>query len=259
MEFEDQYAFLSNMYSCKVHYDGETFPCVETAFQYAKCANENEHERFLNEKGFYVSGRVARRIGQQVKMRDDWHDARLTVMYKLLEEKFYHNEELRQALKDTGNIYIQEDNTWGDTFWGVCNGEGYNMLGKMIMEIRQNIQDYDRVTKKVIVAGSRTFNDYELLCKRLDYYLSNINPIIICGEAKGADSLSKRYALERGYKVESYPADWSLGKGAGYLRNIEMAKTGDLLVAFFDGSSKGTKHMIDIMKELNKPVRIVYF
>lgn len=259
MYFKDKYAFLSNMYSCPVHYDGETFPCVETAFQYAKCTDENEKEKFINNRGYFVGGFVARKLGQQVKLREDWKYARLEVMYELLEDKFYHNEGLRQALKDTGDRWIQEDNNWGDTFWGVYSGIGKNMLGKMIMEIRQNIQDCDRETKKVIVAGSRSFKDYDLLCKRLDYYFSNITPIIICGEARGADTLGKKYAEEHNCLIESYPADWSKGKNAGYIRNEKMAEVADFAVCFWDGKSKGTEHMINIMKKLNKPVKVVKF
>ena len=259
MEFRDKYAFLSNMYSCPVHYDGETFPCVETAFQYAKCADENEKEKFINNRGYFVSGFVARKLGQQVKLRDDWQYARLEVMYELLEDKFCHNEGLRQALKDTGDRWIQEDNDWGDTFWGVCNGIGENMLGKMIMEIRQNIQDCDREVKKVIVAGSRNFNNYELMRKRLDYYFSNITPVIICGEARGADTLGRKYAEEHNYLIESYPADWSKGKNAGYIRNEQMADVASAAICFWDGKSKGTEHMINTMKKLNKPVKVVKF
>ena len=259
MEFRDKYSFLSNMYSCKVHYDGEVFPCVETAFQYAKCADENDHELFMNKRGFWVQGYTAREIGRKVKLRKDWNDYRLEVMYELLEDKFYHNEGLRKALCDTGDVYIAEDNTWGDTFWGVCNGEGYNMLGKMIMEIRQNIQKMDR-KKNVIVAGSRGFKDYELMKKKLDYYFSAMNPTIICGEARGADALGRRYAEENKLRILSYPANWTRdGKGAGYLRNEKMAKVADCLVAFWDGKSAGTKHMIDTMKALGKPVRIVKY
>ena len=246
--------FLSNMYSCEIHYDGEVFPCVETAFQHAKT---DEQEKFLNDRGYWVNGHTARKIGQSVKVSPNWENDKLSIMYELLEDKFLHNEKLRQALKDTGNIYLQEESD--DPFWGVCNGKGMNMLGRMLMEIRQTIQDSDRKTMRVIVAGGRDFNDYDGLCKKLDYYFANINPIVICGEARGADALGKRYATEHGYPVESYPADWSQGKGAGFLRNIEMSKVADAAVCFWDGQSKGTKHMIDIMTELDKPVKIVKY
>ena len=259
MRFVDKYAFLSNMYPCKVHYNGETFPCVETAFQFQKCTNTSDAEKFIDDRGFWVWGYTAKCIGKKVKLRKDWNEVKLTIMYELLEDKFYHNEAFREALKNTGDIEIVEDNDWGDTFWGVCNGRGQNMLGKMLMEIRSNIIQADKKLMKVIVAGSRSFDDYDLLSKKLDHYFRDVYPIIVCGEAKGADSLGKKYAELHGYEVMSFPADWSKGKNAGYIRNEEMAMHADALVAFWNGTSKGTKHMIKTMKALKKPVRVVKY
>lgn len=110
---------------------------------------------------------------------------------------------------------------------------------------------------KVIVAGSRGFDNYELLCRKLDLILSRQKEIeIICGEARGADALGRRYAEEHGHKVLSFPAQWDkFGKSAGYRRNADMAKVADALVAFWDGSSKGTQHMINLMRD--KPTRII--
>ena len=113
----------------------------------------------------------------------------------------------------------------------------------------------------VIVAGSRDFNKYDLLCDKLDFFLSEQSDIqIVCGEARGADSLGKRYAKEHGYDVLSFPAEWSkYGKSAGYRRNQAMAEAADALVAFWDGSSKGTANMIEIMKKNGKPVRVIRY
>lgn len=114
---------------------------------------------------------------------------------------------------------------------------------------------------KVIIAGSRGFSDYDLLCSKLDFLLSGQTDIqIVCGEARGADTLGKRYAKEHGYDVLSFPADWNkYGKSAGYRRNKEMAETADALVAFWDGKSRGTANMISIMRTMKKPVRIVRY
>ena len=110
----------------------------------------------------------------------------------------------------------------------------------------------------IIIAGSRSFVDYTLLRQQLDCYFQNITPVIICGEARGADTLGKRYAESHGLEVISMPADWNkYGKSAGYRRNEEMAKIADELIAFWDGKSKGTKHMIDTMITLGKKVKIV--
>lgn len=118
---------------------------------------------------------------------------------------------------------------------------------------------------KVIVAGGRKFNDYHLLKERLDYYLQykvrqGYEIVIISGGATGADSLGERYARERDYCVERYPAEWDkYGLSAGYRRNTEMAKVADALIAFWNGSSKGTKNMIDIAKQRNLQYKVVKY
>lgn len=111
----------------------------------------------------------------------------------------------------------------------------------------------------VIIAGSRDFNNYELLKKECDTYLSTYkNVVIISGGARGADSLGERYAKERGYEIDRYPANWDeFGKSAGYIRNTEMADNADILIAFWDYKSKGTKHMIDIAKKKGLMVVII--
>ena len=114
---------------------------------------------------------------------------------------------------------------------------------------------------KVIIAGSRNFNDYKTLCKYCDHILQNQNNIeIVCGMAKGADLLGKKYAEEKKYPLHKFPADWNkYGKSAGYIRNKEMGKNADALICFWDQKSKGTKHMINIAKELKIKYRIFYF
>lgn len=114
---------------------------------------------------------------------------------------------------------------------------------------------------KVIIAGSRTFDDYDLLHERCDYFFSNKKPTaILCGEARGADRLGKRYGIEHGIEVLYFPADWDRnGKSAGYLRNREMAENADALIAFWDGVSKGTLNMIELANKKGIPVRVVRF
>lgn len=118
---------------------------------------------------------------------------------------------------------------------------------------------------RVIIAGGRDFNDLELMKEKCDYYLSDAvkkgyTIEIVSGTAKGADKLGEEYAKLRGYSIAYFPADWaSFGKRAGYLRNQQMANFSDALIAFWDGSSKGTKHMIDISKNKNMPTRIVKY
>lgn len=114
---------------------------------------------------------------------------------------------------------------------------------------------------KVIIAGSRTFFDYNMLCPVCDKILSTQENVeIVSGTASGADRLGERYAKERGYKLSLFPAKWDeFGKSAGYLRNKEMAEYADALIVFWDGKSKGTKHMIDLAKENNLKTRVINF
>lgn len=116
----------------------------------------------------------------------------------------------------------------------------------------------DSVNKlKIIIAGGRDFDQYNYLddvCSsfiRLAYWLNTIhhpnNIEIVSGTARGADKLGEQYALNNKIPIIRFPADWNTyGKRAGYLRNQEMAKYADVLIAFWDGKSKGTKHMIDL-------------
>lgn len=117
---------------------------------------------------------------------------------------------------------------------------------------------------KVIIAGSRGFSNYKLLREQCNKFLrekrKTSNIIIVSGHARGADALGEKYAQDEGFALEIYPAQWKkLGKQAGYRRNEQMAEVADALIAFWDGSSKGTKHMIDIMNEKNLLVRVVEY
>ena len=118
---------------------------------------------------------------------------------------------------------------------------------------------------KVIIAGSRDFNDYELLRERMDYFITGLNGWdgmdnmeIVSGTARGADTLGELYASHNQIPVARFPADWrKYGKSAGYKRNAQMAEYADVLVAFWDGESRGTKHMIDLAYEDGLSVHVI--
>ena len=116
---------------------------------------------------------------------------------------------------------------------------------------------------KVIVADGRDFADYAYLKEKLDEVFASLgdldsHPIeIISGMAKGADTLGIRYAEEHKLTVVLYPANWKkYPRMAGILRNMNMLVTATHLVAFWDGKSHGTKHMIEIAKAKGIPVWI---
>lgn len=114
---------------------------------------------------------------------------------------------------------------------------------------------------RVIIAGSRDFDDYLLLQDHADYMLSRQEDIeIVSGGASGADALGERYAKDRGYKLKIFPADWAkYGRRAGPIRNREMAEYADALLAYWDGKSRGTKNMIEEARARGLKVSIKIF
>lgn len=117
---------------------------------------------------------------------------------------------------------------------------------------------------KLIVAGGRDFNDYDYLSRVLyamaDVELADKAVSIVSGMARGADALGYRFAKEHDIVVYEFPADWeSYGKYAGYYRNKQMGNFSDGLLAFWDGKSRGTKHMIEYMQGLGKPVQVAEY
>lgn len=122
------------------------------------------------------------------------------------------------------------------------------------------------MNRRIIIAGGRKFDDYSLLrqevLKHIDIEKDNVT--IVSGTAMGADKLGERFADEFGLQLTRMAANWNLyGKRAGYLRNEEMAlyasKSNGMLISFWDGESKGTKHMIQLARKHKLEVHIVYY
>ena len=125
--------------------------------------------------------------------------------------------------------------------------------------------NYFQMMIKVIIAGGRDFNNYIYLKSRCDFFLERFidnqeEIIIVSGGAKGADRLGEQYARERGFEIKHFPADWNgLGKGAGHIRNGEMANYSDCLISFWDGKSLGTEGMISKARKKELLIRIVKY
>ena len=106
-------------------------------------------------------------------------------------------------------------------------------------------------TVQLVVAGTREYSNRDEIFARLDKYHQRCKDagtelIIIEGEARGPDLISRKWAETRGVPFRSYPADWDeYGKAAGFIRNEEMAKAGTHVLAFWDGQSNGTNDMIE--------------
>lgn len=134
-QFQGEYRWLSNFWPVRVTLDGYSYPSVEHAYQASKTLDRSE--RLLISTA--PSAGTAKRLGKRLKLRRDWDDVKVDVMYELLCQKFSRTE-LRRLLLATGDQQIIEGNSWGDTFWGVCRGEGQNHLGKLIMQIRDELR-----------------------------------------------------------------------------------------------------------------------
>jgi hypothetical protein len=115
---------------------------------------------------------------------------------------------------------------------------------------------------KLAVIGSRDFNEYSLVekeIKELEFQFGKIT-CIVSGGAKGADELGKMYARRHRVPTEIYDADWSeYGKSAGMIRNKLIIDNCDVLIAFWDGVSRGTKHSIDLIKQTDKPYKVILY
>ncbi len=97
---------------------------------------------------------------------------------------------------------------------------------------------------KTIIAGCRTFTDFIVFSTRIRTVPWEITEVV-CGKAKGADTLGEHWGKIIKVPIKEFPADWgTFGKRAGFIRNTRMAEYADALVAFWDESSPGTQHMI---------------
>lgn len=134
--FFGPYRFLSNFEPCTVEYDGMTYTCSEAAYQAAKTADVSLRIAFTT-----MNGSKAKFAGQKLTLRPDWNDVKVNAMYEIVKDKFSRNPELKLKLLQTGDLQLIEGNYWGDKFWGVCNGEGENHLGKILMRVRKELSE----------------------------------------------------------------------------------------------------------------------
>ena len=135
--FFGEYRFLSNFYPAEVTLDGDVYPTVEHAYQAAK-TNDPVARQTIRET---TKPGDAKWLGRHVALNANWEHVKVLVMKGLLQQKFRSGTPLAARLAFTGNAELEEGNSWGDTYWGVCNGKGQNMLGKLLMEIRSVLQN----------------------------------------------------------------------------------------------------------------------
>lgn len=127
--FRGPYRFLSNFWPCPISYDGFVFPSVEHAYQAAK-GRPDMYGCFLK-----ITAGQAKRFYRGYA-RPGWEQDKIPTMRLLLERKFAPGTAEAAMLLSTGDALLIEGNTWGDRFWGVCDGAGDNHLGGLLMERR---------------------------------------------------------------------------------------------------------------------------
>lgn len=132
--FRNEYFFLSNFFPVIIWNAGIRYPSAEHAYQAAKTLDMDMRRKIA---AMPKPGQ-AKRAGRNVDLRPDWDTVKLDVMRRILELKF-SVPSLKAKLIATGDAHIVEGNTWGDRFWGVCNGAGANHLGKLLMALRDKL------------------------------------------------------------------------------------------------------------------------
>jgi len=134
--FVGKYRFLSNFYPVLLSYRGMVYESVEHAFQAAK-TNNMKQKVWVQEA---ETPGEAKSRGRDVLIREDWEEFKVSVMLDLVRQKFKLHPELGEKLRATEGVELVEGNTWGDTFWGVCAMRGKNVLGKILMQVREELK-----------------------------------------------------------------------------------------------------------------------
>lgn len=156
-EFQKEYRWLSNFEPCTILLDGVEYQSVEHAYMSCK-SSDPKWKSFCADKNV-TAGKV-KRASKDIELIPDWENKKIDVMRMCLTQK-YTQEPFKSKLLATGNALIQEGNHWGDKFWGVClkTGEGENILGKLIMDIR----DVTLKVTKIMKQKSINYDRYKYL------------------------------------------------------------------------------------------------
>ena len=134
MLMRGEFAFLSNFYECPITCQGITYRSSENLYQAAKTKDTKARQKMAG-----ITPGQAKRMGRKIDIRPDWEDIKIDVMRWIVKRKFAEHPELAAKLMAV-DCEIVEDNTWGDRFWGKVDGQGENWLGKILMEVRNELK-----------------------------------------------------------------------------------------------------------------------
>ena len=134
-EFKGEYRWLSNFWPCLIIKGDYTYPSTENAYQASKFTETN--------RVFFTTCSPAKskeRGSKLLALPDNWEAKKIEIMRVLIRQKFRVGTFNAELLIKTGDCLIVEGNSWGDTFWGVCDGKGENHLGRILMTQRENLK-----------------------------------------------------------------------------------------------------------------------
>jgi ribA/ribD-fused uncharacterized protein len=134
--FFGDYRWLSNYHVSPVIYEGVEYGSSEAAYQSAKC-----DDLYIKSQFQKLTPLQSKQYSKTIPLKKGWDNIKKGIMYQVLVSKFTLTPELSQQLIETGDKYIEETNYWGDTYWGVCEGRGKNILGELLMQIRKELND----------------------------------------------------------------------------------------------------------------------
>lgn len=246
--------FAHTPFECE---DGE-FQSIEGYWYWLACDDTPDRDKLRD-----LIGYEAKKYGRQLRAEDYPKDEDFQRKIKAaLTAKVYHgsNAKLKRQLFESGDVPIVH---YYDYKGKIVEPEEGRWVWEHLSNIRKELQEKQL---RIIVAGTRDFDDYHFLRGYLNAmrfkYEEKLGHtlVIISGGAKGADKLGERWAKEHDISFSVFPADWSKhGKAAGPIRNTKMAEVSDALVAFWDGKSRGTKHMIDTAIEKGLMTKVIRY
>lgn len=133
--FSKEFGFLSNFYECTFYHQGKKYGSVEHAYQAAKATDPTTKEAIREA----ATPSHAKKLGKSVQLPSNWETTKVGIMRQLVAKKF-ENPFLKEMLIATGDAELIEGNWWGDRFWGVCKGAGQNWLGRILMDVREQLK-----------------------------------------------------------------------------------------------------------------------
>ena len=137
--FDGNWKALSNFYPCSIYYKDQQWFSVEHAYQAAKTDNA-DYKYYIQRAS---TAKVAKKRGHEIPkefFKANWDEIKVEIMRELVRLKFTTDNNLAIKLLETGDAVLVEGNWWGDTFWGMCDGKGKNHLGKILMDVRNELQ-----------------------------------------------------------------------------------------------------------------------